>query len=108
MYFKDAARAIVMLGQAPLANIKMVNYIVAGPTPAASAGELVDLVRAKVPGARIDFKVDGERQKIIDKFTNPLDDGLARKEWGWACAYDQERIVDDFLKEMRLHPQRYS
>jgi nucleoside-diphosphate-sugar epimerase len=108
MYFKDAARAIVMLGKAPLANIKMVNYIVAGPTPAASAGELVDLVRAKVPGARIDFKVDGERQKIIDKFTNPLDDSLAREEWGWKSDYDQERIVDDFLKEMRLHPQRYT
>jgi nucleoside-diphosphate-sugar epimerase len=108
MYFKDASRAIVMLGQAPLENIKMVNYIVAGPTPAASAQELVDLVKAKVPAARIDFKVDGERQKVIDKFSIPLDDSLARKEWGWKCEYDQERIVDDFLKEIRLHPQRYT
>src|SRR5512136_764667 len=33
MYFKDSARAIVKLGEAPVANIKMVNYIVAGPTP---------------------------------------------------------------------------
>jgi nucleoside-diphosphate-sugar epimerase len=97
-----------MLGEAPLENIKMVNYIIAGPTPAASAQELVGLVRAKVPGAMIDFKVDEERQKIIDRFTNPLDDSIARKEWGWKCEYDQERIVDDFLKEIRLHPQRYT
>jgi threonine 3-dehydrogenase len=108
MYFKDAGRAIVMLGEAPLENIKMVNYVIAGPTPAASAQELVDLVRAKVPGAMIDFKVDEERQKIIDRFTNPLDDSIARKEWGWKCEYDQERIVDDILKEIRLHPQRYT
>lgn len=108
MYFKDSARAIVMLGEAPVEKIKMVNYIVAGPTPAASAQELVDLVKAKVPGARIDFQVDENRQKIIDGFTKPLDDGLARKEWGWEPAYDQERIVDDFLEELNVHPERYS
>jgi threonine 3-dehydrogenase len=108
MYFKDAARAIVMLGEAPVENIKMVNYIIAGPAPAASAQELVDLVRARVPGASIDFQVDEKRQKIIDGFTKPLDDSLARKEWGWKPEYDQERIVDDFLQEMKMHPRRYT
>ena len=109
MYFKDAARAIVMLGETPLANIKMVNYVVAGPAPAASAQELADIVRTKVPGARIDFKVDEECQKIMDKLgALPLDDYLARQEWGWKPEYDQEHIVDDFLKELRVHPQRYA
>ena len=107
LYFKDSARAIVKLGEAPIEKIKMVNYTIAGPTPAASAQELVDLVRAKVPGARIDFQVDENRQKIIDGFTKPLDDSLARKEWGWEPEYDQERIVDDFLKEIKIHPERY-
>jgi hypothetical protein len=48
----------------------------------ASAQELVDLVKDRVPGAAIDFQVDGNRQKIIDGFTKPLDDSLAQKEWG--------------------------
>jgi threonine 3-dehydrogenase len=108
MYFKDSARAIVLLGAAPVENIKMVNYIIAGPTPAASAQELVDLVRSKVPGARIEFQVDEQRQKIIDGFTKPLDDRVARQEWGWKPEYDPERIVEDFLEEMKLHPQRYA
>jgi nucleoside-diphosphate-sugar epimerase len=108
MYFKDSARAIVMLGAAPVENIKMVNYIIAGPTPAASAQELVDLVRSKVPGARIEFQVDEKRQKIIDGFTKPLDDGVARQEWGWKPEYDPKRIVEDFLEEMKMHPQRYT
>jgi threonine 3-dehydrogenase len=108
MYFKDSARAIVMLGAAPAENIKMVNYIIAGPTPAASAQELVDLVRSKVPGARIEFQVDEKRQKIIDGFTKPLDDSVARQEWGWKPEYDPERIVEDFLEEMKMHPQRYT
>jgi nucleoside-diphosphate-sugar epimerase len=109
MYFKDAARAIIMLGEAPLANIKMVNYVVVGPAPAASAQELADIVWAKMPGARIDFKVDEESQKIMDKLgVLPLDDRVARQEWGWKPEYDQERIVQDFLKELKVHPQRYA
>lgn len=108
MYFKDAARAMVMLGDAPKESIKMVNYVVAGPTPAASAQELVDMVRARVPGARIDFQVDEEKQAIIDRLILPLDDSTARDEWGWRPDYDQERIVEDFLEELRLHPERYA
>ncbi|MGQ9858066.1 MAG: NAD-dependent epimerase/dehydratase family protein [Thermodesulfobacteriota bacterium] len=108
MYFKDAARAIVMLGDAPKESIKMVNYVVAGPTPAASAQELVDMVRARVPGARIDFQVDEEKQAIIDRLILPLDDSTARNEWGWRPDYEQERIVEDFLEELRAHPERYA
>ena len=108
MYFKDAARAIVMLREAPLANIKMVNYIIAGATPIASAQELADMVKARIPTAQINFEPDLERQKVVDKFSLPIDDSIARKEWNWKSEYDQGRIVDDFLEEMKLHPQRYS
>jgi len=52
MYFKDAARAIVELGAAPIENIKMVNYVTTGATPVASAQELVDMVKARIPPPR--------------------------------------------------------
>ncbi len=107
MYFKDSALAIVKLAEAPVENIKMVNYLVAGVKPIATAQELVNIVRAKVPGAQIDFKPDPELQPILNKLLLPIDDSLARKEWGWEAEYDQERIVDDFLEELRIHPQRY-
>lgn len=107
MYYKDGGRAIVMLAEAPLENIKMVNYIIAGAVPIASAQELVDLVKKKIPSARIDFKPDLELQKILDKLLLPLDDRKAREEWGWKPAYNQEAIVDDFIKEMKAHPARY-
>lgn len=105
MYFKDAARALVQLAEAPLHNIKMVNYVIAGPTPIPSAGELAELVRAKVPGAQIDFKPDPQLQATVAFL--PLDDSKARQEWNWKPSYDQERIIDDFLRELQLHPQRY-
>jgi threonine 3-dehydrogenase len=108
MYFRDAALAIVKLAEAPLKNIGMVNYVIAGVTPIASAQELADLVKAKVPNAKISFKPDLELQKILDKFLLPLDDTIARREWNWKPEYNQERIVGDFIEELRTHPQRYA
>jgi threonine 3-dehydrogenase len=108
LYFKDAARAIVLLGDAPDDAITRVNYLVAGPTPIASAEELATMVRARVPGARIDFQPDLELQRLVDRLLLPLDDRSARQEWGWQPEYDQERIVDDFLDELRRHPHRYA
>lgn len=108
MYYKDAARAIVMLREAPLADIKMVNYVIAGVTPIATAQELADMVKDRLPDAQINFEPDLELQKILDKLLLPVDDSIGRKEWNWKPEYNQERIVDDFLEEMRMHPQRYT
>lgn len=107
LYFKDAARAVVELKEAPLENIKTVNYLLAGVIPISTAGELADLVRAKVPGAQIDFEPDLELQKILPMRFLPRDDSNAQEEWNWKPEYDQERIVDDFLQELRQSPQRY-
>ncbi|HUT69802.1 MAG TPA: NAD-dependent epimerase/dehydratase family protein [Desulfatiglandales bacterium] len=108
MYFKDAAQAIVMLQEAPLANIKMVNYVIAGATPIASAQELADIVKARISTAQITFEPDLELQKILDKLLLRIDDSIARKEWSWMSEYNQERIVDDFIEELKAHPQRYA
>jgi threonine 3-dehydrogenase len=108
IYYKDAAQAMVRLGTAPLEKIKTVNYIVAGVTPIASAGELAEMIRARIPGAEINFEPNLEVQDIVDRLLRPLDDMNAQKEWGWQNAYDQEGIVDDFLQELRNHPQRYA
>jgi nucleoside-diphosphate-sugar epimerase len=108
LYFKDAARALVELGQAPLGNIKSVNYLLAGTAPIASAGELADLVRTRIPGAQIDFQPNPVLQPLLAKLTVRFDDRRARQEWGWAPRYTQEQIVDDFLSEMKLHAHRYA
>jgi threonine 3-dehydrogenase len=108
IYFKDAALATIRLARAPTADIKMVNYVIAGVTPAPSAQELADIVKARVLAAQIEFKPDPEIQKLVGKLVLPIDDGIARKEWGWKCQYDQKRMVDDFINEMEAHPQRYA
>ena len=101
IYYKDAALALLRLAQAPLENIQTVNYILAGATPVATAGELANIVRARIPDAKIDFLPDAELQVILDKMLLPVDESNAIREWGWRCEYDQERIVDDFLAQLR-------
>lgn len=107
MYFKDAAIAMVKVAEAPVDDIKMANYIIAGATPIASAQELADIVRDRIPSAQIDFEPDLQLQKVLDKLLLPIDDRIATQEWGWESQYDQERIVDDFIAEMKNHPGRY-
>ncbi len=108
LYFKDAARAMVQLGEAPLETIRTVVYLLAGVSPTPSAQDLAEAVRAKVPGAKITFVPDPAVQSALDRISLPLDDRNARKEWNWHPAYNQEQIVEDFLQELRLHPQRYA
>jgi nucleoside-diphosphate-sugar epimerase len=107
LYFKDAARAMVMLSAAPVAGIETVTYLLAGVEPTPTAGELVTMVREKVPGAAIDFRADKETQLLLERISKPLVDANARREWDWAPAFGLEEMVDDFLAELRQHPQRY-
>lgn len=46
------------------------------------ARRTADLVRERIPGARIDFKVDRKRQAFIDRPMKPIDDRFAREERG--------------------------
>ncbi|HEY0753212.1 MAG TPA: hypothetical protein VGD98_04565 [Ktedonobacteraceae bacterium] len=102
IYFKDVARALIELAQAPLEQIKSVNYLLAGTTPIASAGELAEMVRARIPGARIEFQPDPKIQAILERLNVRFDDQRARSEWGWTPHYTQEQIIDDFLRELAL------
>lgn len=97
MYVTEAAAATIRLAQAPRDRIKTVNYMVDGVKPSPSAGELAEMVRAKVPGAEIDFKPDPAIQAALDDMIRPLDDTKARQEWGWQPTHDLNKIVDDFL-----------
>ena len=110
MYYTEAARAMVKLGQAPVENIKAVNYLVVGVTPTPSAGDIADTVRERVAEARISFEPDPELQGIMDnrQALSRIDDSSALKEWGWRSEYSLARIIDEVLSELRQSPERYA
>ena len=105
MYIRDAASATVKLAQAPREAITTVNYVVNGVRPTPSAGELADMVRSRISGARIEFRPDRNIQQLIQESLRPLDDQRAQREWGWQPRYDLRNLVDDFLQELENRPQ---
>ncbi len=105
LYFKDAALATVALADAPAERIKMISYVLGGPRP--SAHELVNLVRARFPNAQFDYAVNDDIQTRLDRSIRPIDDRFAREEWGWQPTYGVLAMIDDFVAELSLNPQRY-
>ena len=97
MHVSEAADATIRLADAPADAIKSVNYLVDGAKPTPTAGELADMVRSKIPSARIDFQPDPGLQEMIDAAIRLVDDRFAREEWGWEPTHSLERIVDDFI-----------
>jgi threonine 3-dehydrogenase len=100
MHVHDTARAFIELASAPLSQIQTTNYIVLGPKPLPTHADLVTAVRQKIPGARIDYRIDEPVQKLIDSVTaKPYEDSFARKEWGWKHQYNLPEMVDSFLSD---------
>jgi nucleoside-diphosphate-sugar epimerase len=97
LYYKDAARAAVELAGAPADRIRTINYLVDGPPPSPSAGQIADAVRSRLPDAEISFEPQAgsapPRSLLID-------DRHARDEWGWSPQFDLDAMIDDMLAEV--------
>ena len=106
LYYKDAALAMIKLAQVPQADIRMVCYLLNGIEPILTVQEMVDMVKARVPEARLTFDPDPELTQIYYGIPS-FDDRIAREEWGWKPEYDSESSMDDFISELRQHPERY-
>ena len=107
VYIKDAARGVLQLAQAPTAQLHQFNYLINGVPPNPTAGELAEFVRERIAGASITFDPDPVRQKFLDQLIKPIDDRFARDEWGWNPEYDTADLIEDTLRELRDHPERY-
>ena len=71
-----------------------------------SAQELHDAVRAAFPDAALTWQVDEKRQAIVDSWPADVDDSAARRDWGFAPAFDFEGAFRDYLLPTirELHP----
>jgi len=99
LHTKDAARAIIDLGNAPKESIKEVCYLINGVTTPPNAGELAKMVKAKIPQADTIFEVDEEWQSVLEASAVLIDDKYAKNEWGWKPEFDTyDKIIDDFIK----------
>jgi threonine 3-dehydrogenase len=108
LYFKDAARALILLEAAPVESIEMVCYLLGGIKPMTSARELVTEIRKHFPQARFEYKPDPLAMAFHSGVQGLVyDDTIAEREWGWKPEYSLETAVADFYAELRMHPERY-
>lgn len=95
MAMPDAIKALVELEAAPAESLTQDVYNVTSFS--LSAAEIHDLVRGHFPDADVTFEPDLDRQGIVDSWPEDIDDGAARRDWGWQPDYDAERAFNEYL-----------
>jgi len=108
LYFKDAARSLLVLDAAPKEAVQTVCYTLAGIDPMPSAGELAQAIRNACPGASLSFKADAFAMAYHEKLQGfTFDESNARTELGWQPEYSLTRMIADFSEEYRANPERH-
>jgi threonine 3-dehydrogenase len=95
MAMPDGVDALLRLAAAPKAALTRTAYNLAAFNPSAEEVR-TEVVRA-FPGADITWVNDTKRQGIVDSWPEDVDDAAARRDWGFAPAYDFNRAFRDYL-----------
>jgi len=95
MAMPDGVDALLQLAAAPRERLTRTAYNLSAFNP--SAEEIRDEVVRAFPGAAITWKTDEKRQGIVDSWPEDVDDSAARRDWGFAPAYDFRRAFNEYL-----------
>jgi threonine 3-dehydrogenase len=95
MAMPDGVAALLTLARAPRQALTRTAYNLAAFNP--SAEEIRDEVMRAFPKAEITWRNDLKRQGIVDSWPEDVDDSAARRDWGFAPAYDVTRAFRDYL-----------
>jgi len=95
MAMPDAVDALLQLAAAPCERLTRSAYNVAAFNP--SADEIRAVVVRAFPDARITYQNDRKRQDIVDTWPADVDDGAARRDWGFDPKYDFHTAFSEYL-----------
>lgn len=95
MAMPDGIEALLKLAGAPREKLNHTVYNVGAFSP--SAEEIRQIVIEAFPGSEITYSVDVKRQGIVDAWPADVDDGAARRDWGFAPEYDFKRAFSEYL-----------
>jgi nucleoside-diphosphate-sugar epimerase len=95
MAMPDGVEVLLRLAAAPREKLTRTAYNVGAFNP--SADEVRDVVLKNFPGADITYANDVKRQGIVDSWPADVDDSAARRDWGFAPAYDFDRAFSEYL-----------
>jgi hypothetical protein len=90
-----ALSGLLRLAEAPRASLTRTAYNLSAFSP--TAQEIHDVVTAAFPRASLGWRIDAKRQAIVDSWPADVDDSAARRDWGYAPAYDFARAFSGYL-----------
>lgn len=64
--------------------------------------EIAAEIKKHIPGFKIEYKIDPLRQGIADSWPHRLQDGDARRDWGWNPKYDISRMTKEILENLKV------
>jgi threonine 3-dehydrogenase len=99
MYMPDGVRALLELAMAPRERVSRCIYNIAAFSP--RADEIARSVQRVLPDAKFTYTPDAVRQGILDSWPKALDDGAARRDWGWKPKYDLDGMTDDLVPRIK-------
>jgi nucleoside-diphosphate-sugar epimerase len=95
MTMPDAVDALLRVAEAPRERLTRTAYNVRAFS--VRAQEIYDVVVAAFPRASITWETDLKRQAIVDSWPEDVDDEAARRDWGFAPAYDFKSAFAEYL-----------
>lgn len=95
MVMPDAIKSLINLEAADQSKLTQSVYNITSFSP--SAKDIFDIVKQFFPNAKIIFKPDERRQKIVDSWPEEIDDSAATRDWGWKPDYDITRAFSEYL-----------
>lgn len=95
MAMPDAVGAIIKLCSASKSKLKSNIYDI--NSFSCSAKEIEREVKKAFPKIKITYKVNTERQKIVDSWPKIVDDSKAKNDWGWKARYDFKTTFEKYL-----------
>jgi nucleoside-diphosphate-sugar epimerase len=81
-------------------------YCIAGELLTAS--EISDIVKRTIPDAKIFFKPDPEKTRIVRSWAQKIDESAAIKDWSWKRKFNAEHAIIDFIQEIKSNPEIYN
>ncbi|MEZ4468151.1 MAG: NAD-dependent epimerase/dehydratase family protein [bacterium] len=99
MHMDDALRSLVELAEAPRAALTRTTYNVAACSP--TAAEIAEALRQRLDHPlEVRYEPD-HRQAYVDSWPRTLEDGAARRDWGWSHRFDLEAMTERLLRDCR-------
>jgi len=95
MAMPDAISALLRLAEAPRDSLTRTAYNLTAFSP--TAQEIHDAVLAAFPDAVVHWSTDAKRQSIVDSWPADVDDGAARRDWGFSPVHDFRSAFEQYL-----------